>query len=1166
MSANCDDTFQQIQDLQRQVRELEAANDDLERMQRAATPVPRLAGDQVVTIQDRDGQPMAVSTADAQQFYREFAGLLTSQELDAIVRRGFGMRSKPIGSEGRFVNYDLLLQQVGPLTPESYAKLTEAFNQALRTSAPEEQGLLTTTYGREKIAEIMGDFYRQQGVPQPDVLARAAAASEPARQWVEELTFLRFHGDRSKRLYLDALGDLRDYMRATSGGVPPDALKQNAFEWFKTARFLDARQRLVTRKHAQSLRSLQEDIWDLGQFKLDPNDVEADQLLKSLTQPATEVQPNSHIARVIEAVDNNDPRAIDQLIQTAEIEGVDPSATLDEGWLNAHMRMGTALIKDSMLMNLQTQFKMNLGSNAVMFFYGPVQQMLENGFKMTPVGSFLTKDAIVDSAKVHAQAFGYARTVMNATWKRDLRDVFWDGIGFYNGNVDFHGTPDRMSRSGEIAEMQSIIDMPYIDRGNPLLTAADPHNMAMLTNKLQAAARILVFTQPRAAGRQGPGRLAAAWAALNPPKIGGTSKLSIAELDTFVPWKPALRGMAAVDEVFGKFQYLYKLSSDLQVEARMKAGELGLDTEEKRMAWVEERIGEAVYMASPTEANIKAFRETHGIKSELTDDDIAAAIAERNLAGSPTMATEASVDAMAYSQGTRFQQPPEGGDTYAGLPRAFFAAGDKLREHWAADRFILPFWRSPINAFFFDMGMAGAPLTSTARLIFTNPTPEQLARTKAAWVMSGAMLSTFGLLEGSEVIFGQSEKDPAKRNTIFGMKVGGLPLLNTLFLWKDVKDAFDAGADSRYDPVTAMSAVMKILTAQIVRQSGLQQFALIMDAMQQGNKTSLEKLRRFVGFMGAGQIPFTGAYRNLERGLGIDPNAFYRERERTPEEQFYNPRDDDSGIAKLLKNLEQLAYDTIPSIAAATDQPRKTLDHLGNPIGHVGGIDFSKALPFFPARWPAGKENETVYAELDRIGRLDPPKALLDRRLDGITMTPELQEEYNELMGTLRAPKDDMQPSAALSLAEKLPKLSFRLPVTAVTDSGIRVQEAKTETVPLVQYLDKVTPGATRKEAFYKMFTSEWYQRFQADPLYSTHPPGGLPASIRRERPAVQLADGLNAYYDFLAKQQLELRARDDSSAAAKEWSEAKTGLAGAAFELNLEQLKGIGGVLQPTQ
>lgn len=68
------------------------------------------------------------------------------------------MRSKPIGSEGRFVNYDLLLQQVGPLTPESYAKLTEAFSQALRTSAPEEYGLLTTTYGKEKLAEIMGDF------------------------------------------------------------------------------------------------------------------------------------------------------------------------------------------------------------------------------------------------------------------------------------------------------------------------------------------------------------------------------------------------------------------------------------------------------------------------------------------------------------------------------------------------------------------------------------------------------------------------------------------------------------------------------------------------------------------------------------------------------------------------------------------------------------------------------------------------------------------------------------------------------------------------------------------------------------------------------------------------------------------------------------------------
>lgn len=1184
MSA-CDDAFEQLQEIERQKRAIEDSDERLERVARAGDPIPSLSGDKTITMKDVNGRPIAVSTSEARRFYQEFAASLSSRELDDLIARGFGTAARPVGAEGRFSNYDAFLRQVGPLTPENQAKLSEVFDSALAESAPGEHSMLTEKYGREKLASMMADFYRREGMSQPQVIARAAAAAKGANEWISDLNMLRFQADRTKSYYLDAIQDIRDYMEALPGGEVPDALKQAAFGWYTSARFLHAKRNLVVRRHAQALRTMQEDIWSLGHYKLDRADREASEVLDVLTSDPGDLGPSSHFAKVVEAIDDGRPDQLTDLIEGGKIDDLDPSSALEEGWFNTHMRMGTALIKDSMLGSLNTQIRMNLGSNAIMYLAGPVQTTLENGFRLTKVGSYSTKEAFLESMKIHAEAHNFAQTTISTTWKRDLREAFWEGIGYYNGNIDFHGSSDRMTRAAEIKEMQAIIDMPYLNStdqvtidpatGKPrnlhwLGAATTVSNLGLLTNKLQAATRILFYTAPGGARSQGMNRAQAAWAAVNPPATGDPSKLKIATIDAFVPWKPMLRAMGAVDEVFGKYQFLYKLKAELEVKARMRAGDLGLDTPEKRAQWVDEQIGASVYQATPTEANIKAFRQAHGIKGELTDSEIAAAIAERNLAGSPTGATEEGVLAMERSMFLRQQVPPPEGEGMQGVPRAAYDAVERLRQHWVGDRFIMPFWRSPIGALYQNAGLAVSPATdlvglTRAALGVSNPGEAEVARMKASLVLSGALLSGFGALEAAGAIYGQSEKDPAKRNTIFGLKVGGLPLLETLFIWKDIKDRWIDAAENSYDATDVMSAMTKVVAATILRSSGLQQYALLMDALQDGTKTSMERLRRYVGFMGASQIPFIGYYRMAERGLGLDPTTFYRDGPQGGEEGMYLGQDDP--IEKLRSSLRELAYDTLPAIAAMAGQARKTTDHLGNDVGHLFGIDFSKSIPFFPAAWPQGKINDLVYSELDMLKRLDPPPALLKRQLDGIGMSDDLQWEYNDLMGAnSAAPAKGMLPSALLGLNGKVPKLSFKVPISVPTASGMRVEEKKNVDLPLSQLLDQVTPGKTRLEAFYAMFNSPWYRAYQADPRFSTHPKGGLPAGAMSDRPAILLVDSLNRYYHLLALQELERRAIDGRSAAAADWADKKTRISDEIRRRSLEAVQPATDILQPSQ
>ncbi len=1146
---NCDDAFQQIQELQEQNRKLQEQADEMERQMKAANIYSSAAKGDSVVLPGRNG-PVELDTADIQRGYQQLAGTMSSAEVDDIVARGFDKLAKPNGAEGRFQNYDRILREVDISTAEDYAKLAEALGITHERIAPGDFAFLTQTYDKERIADLISSYYSDLGASDPDLLAKAAVKTAPVLNAVENKVWLRFWADRTKRVYLDTLENIRDYMRAIPGAPVPSELKQEAFKQYKLALVMERHNNLVTRRHAQALRSQQE-ILGLEQFRLDLGDEQ--EIADAIGLTAKDLDKDEHFGRVVQAIDDG-PAGEEQLsllIDTTNMDGLDPKGRLDKDWFNAHMRMANALIKDSQLGNLQTQAKMNLGSNVVMAAFGPLQQTFENGAKLVPVGTQMTRSGLLEAGRITAEATQYALATLKTTWRRDLARVFDTGVSHYSGNLDTYGK-NLLTNAQELDDMQAILDMPYKPAANQFLAVAHPHNMALFTNKLQVAARVLALTKPF--GAKEMDRFAAAWSALGIDLGKGVQRLRIRDVDAYVPWKPFLRGMAATDEVFGKFQYLFKLKADLEVKARMEGAQLGLLTERDRASWVQARIDEAIYQATPTEANIKAFRKQNNLKgSDFTDDEIAALMAERNLAGAPSLGTTESFDALNYSAAMRFQNAPDGNPGEA-MDRGMMG----LRQNWMVDRFLMPYWRSPFMGMLFDHRLATVGLVDTIKMVGgNNPSPELVARVKAGWVMSGSLLLAFLALDSAGLVKGGTDPDPAKRNTIAGINLGGLPVANTLFLWKDMVDTTKAAMASEYDGQELGLAWMKVMTNHVTRQAGLQQVQLLLDYMLDGSQQAGEKLRQAVAFMGSGQIPFSGAIRNVERLAGSSRLDFYRDAPDTPAQSYLLEKD--NPLAKAEQFLRNWAYDSSGLVALATGAKRKTADHLGSPIGHIWGINFSKAVPLFvPSVWPSGKINDTVYSELDTQDMLDPPKPLLTRNLEGIAMSDDLQEEYNAIHGSIKGDAS-LPPTARLGIAGKKVQAFFPLPVEVVSDMGIRIKKNGGATLPLSQILDKVTAGKTKKEAFYALFTSPWYKAMEDDPATSANPPGGLPKALRRQKTAQLLISGITAYYDLLTQDELERRAASGASPAAKQWSDAKNDLAEQTFRQSESGLRTLG-------
>ena len=1107
--SSCEELYQERQRLLAEKRMLEEGASQLQHRLRAT----------VESGYTSDGENVIPDQA-VRDSLNDFERALEDPTLNRAVERGLEVGGRIDIGGGQPNNYVQLLQRMDVQTAADYAQLSQALLKTGQKLDPAGWRFASETYGKERIAQQIIESYAEFVDPN-QVIIKMAADAAPFMGMVERMTRLRLAADGYKKSFSGALEDIYNHLGGTDLPVPGE-FKVQAFNAYKLALLAERHYDMARRRTGQTLRSLQDDLGDTPAWKTDLDDGTDFVPDEAMVQETLALTPNDLgkdkvMGQVIDALDQLDAKKaaekIKQLNLLIKLDGLDPKSRLGKGdYFNHQMKLANLLAKDSQLFNESTQLKVNLGSNFVMAIVGPYRQAFENVGTATPYGTPFSREAWKSWGSAWS-GVKQAMDVVKASGREVFFDALKDGKTVFAGNRDTYGR-NLTSNDEVLARLNEITDMEYMPG-----MFLNPANAAIYRGKLQASVRLWVHD-----------------------KISGTPFSDYSG----VLLQPGLRLMGATDNVAGLWHYAFKLRNDLEMKYRAN----GFDTSRKSVQdQIDAEFEDGFYSANPTEAQIKAFRKENGIPgSEMTDDEIGAMIAEQKLAdtyGAPTMATKEAAGAELFSREMRMQNAPE-----EGLGKVVYEATQRARSRWEID-LAFPYFQSPLMGLLTDFTFTGiTPLIDTTRMLFgASYTPAQVARVKANWIIAGHMIAGFAALEAIDpnFIIGNGPIEPGERkewltdlkakglnpNSIGGVPfLGGIPILNTLFLWKDIKENFVTGTYSDYDQHKTLLSVAQVLTGQLARQTSLGQLNQVMELI-----TDPSKGGNLIGYMGAGQIPGIGGIRMAERMLGRRPQDYYRGADPTAAERAAGGVD---GLDEIERKLKELAYGTL-GLTGLISGARREKDWLGSKLQLPFGVQYKDAMShrFFPQLWPQDK----VYAELNAQNMLNPPEPLMNRTLEGVAMSDWLQKEYNDTYSEMRG---EQSLTARLQLSGIKPSVSFTLPIRADLPSGATVSSDRVISVPVAQWLEKHVKGKTPIEAFRSLISDPIYRAMQDNPGTTSDPRvRDQPPAERRKKAAQVMLKSIKTYYHLLTRDKLNT----SESSAAVEWRERRAALDQKAIE-----------------
>ena len=1100
---NCDD-------LQRQ---LAAAEAELARIQGEMAYTQRVSRQ----ISDSPG-------SDVSAIWRNFVGVADSPAVNAAVRRSLGERETPVGMEGRFTNFAQLADRFDDVQAQEMGAVTEALLGNWETRAPGDYAFVTATTTPEQFAGWVANGYRDLNLNYDAMLKAASRSVQPFMQLVENGTRLRTMADISKHNLVESIAALRGFMQE-AGDTPPTELGARFVEAYKKALILERHNAKARRSGGQYLQSLQRSIGEPGDLPAPTRDIWAPPEATPdapggdpLNLTPDDLGDDTLIGKVLQAIDQGPDgvEALKQLELDIRIDSIDPEAALDRLWRSPGARRDLGYFKDSWFWNFNTQAVLNLGSNAVMERVGLLRTAIENGPMMAPFGTKLFRTSMKDRLE-GVQVAWEANKQMGATMNLGAMELYKEG--FLTGNTPFANDVTVHGRSMDPEEALRVArEVWHKPIANPWTNIADfsPGGKGLLgdegllrdlRDKIHVGTRLTIHALLK--------------------KATGID----------FPINQAFAGLAAVDNVAGMRLFRFKMRNDLLMQARKDGLQLGLlddagipDTQRVN-DWVNKKMEDAVYQEIPTEQNLIDFRRKHSLTAEMVDDEQLRAymIKSKRVVGYPVLADDLSQRAWDYADKMRFQNTPDGplGGT------AYKVAKAVQESSWIGDAVLAPVIKMPINGLIFDvMEMGLGPTVPTLKYLNEKlhgrmPTAAQTAQVEAAWVTSGLLAAAFFALDNDTgKLTGNGPVDPRARqqwmtrmkaegrvpNSVYGIPIplGGIPILNTLFLWKDVKDAMEAAGASQMDTRKVGMGMMQILTGAIVRQTTLAMMQRLLELSSRGDEQAWGK---FAGWVASGQFnPFSGPTRMIERYSGSTRNDMFEypnispadeqliaKAELPPELQF--TRD---GIKNLLVNLQPLA-------GRIAGIPYRETDWLGRAIHLPEGMDQEG----FPSGFP-GFYNSPVHRELEKQQLLDPPTPLLSAHHKGVPLSPEVQKELNGYIGTIVG-EDDFPATRYLAGQAFTYAVQGREETIIDLPNGSKVRFGVNVPIPTVlgDAVARAVKGRTVYQAMEHLFRSPEYKAIQANKLTSSNPEvNDLPPAARLQQPGPWMIRAVKSYYE----------------------------------------------------
>ena len=1008
--------------------------------------------------------------------------------------------------EGQPVNFQQRLRDQPEEVVRDYAVLTNSLRQAGVKNMPDEFVLKGYSSPTRRAEMLQG--LSQRGDTKA-WLRTMAGSGERFNGLVDDVVIVRYAHDTAKEVYAAGARDVLTFVRENPGVKLPDDQAVKLFRQFKVA--------LMAQRHYDYIRGAWGRIGQALQGKgfegplqdfVDPDVVRAfDEAEEMIGQAADDVSieaagkltpdqltADQSFSRVLEALDKaqtNPDAAIEQLtleINNIRITGVEPRMESPAAIQYNRLKRFNLLTKDWQLFNERTNF-LNFGSNKIMALFGPYRQFYEDLMQFREVQGTSISRAATQAWAANYEGLGAAALAVRDAGKEVFVDAFRDGKAMYANNVDTYGK--RFQPPEEL--------------------------VAELEDTKKAAIK----------GGQGKGPHRRLASLANPERYGRYFHTGVRLWmyektgDSF--WlRPGFRTMGGVDNVSGFTYSVYKIRHDLEMKARLQGKQMNFedaaDPQKAMDDWIEQQFMESFYSMQPTEAQRIAFRREQGIPADMLDDQriddmiMETRVSEKYGGMVPNKETRA---ASQFSDEMRFANiPGEPGGPVRGL----YMGGKAIQQQPLVEA-VAPYFQAPFLGVGFDASMTGLP--GIARL-FTEMTPDQVRRNKANMVMAGHVWAMWGLLSAGGLIVGNGPVNKEQRrewliklkaqglepNSIAGVPLrGGFPIINTLFLMEDIKSNVDGAFFSKYDQLSVVEAVTGVLLGYLSRGSAIGQIQQLMEVAY-SDRGMGSKLGGFVGYIGAGRYTPSGPMRSLERISNSQSSDLYRDGEWNEKDYEDIPHDQ---METWERYLRETAYN-VTGLAGAFGGKYKDKDWLGTDIRKPWGMDLMTYLQnrFTPVEHP----NDKVYAELDYLDLLDPPKELIAKRLRDVPMTDDMQKFWNDTYGQLRGTTDPY-------LVGTPATYSVRAPLMDITDkTGLRFQkDLNLWTIDMRLFLGKHTEGKTMLEAARSLMNDPLYKAMedQEPTSFSTD----APAAERRRKPAAVMMLGLKRYYAEMTTTQM---------------------------------------------
>lgn len=1099
--ADCNDLYEQRQKLLAQKRDMERQLKENRRsIDLDLDQAPPSAAAPVVFRTRKPGEKVVLTPKEVDRQLQYAMKQAQSSAVAEQVERGFRMNEKPNGALGRFVNYSRL-------TPdqENVAKLLEAFSIARKDLMPEIHTHLTKKFTARDAAEAILDT-QQDFIKDREGLLQEMVRQVRGLEYLPEIvTRVRVIKEDAAAAFLDATEAMVRQGEANPGIDVDTKLTNDAWAAGKWALVLNHLDDFAKRKVAQAQVS--------RQFKgLSPDRLFSDFDAGRVTALSREqVNPKTLMGQIMLHIDQGDIQGLKNLLTRARSLQKTGELDLEADWFNQHMRDISVLRKDGMLSGIQTLAYRNPVSGVGMLFAGAARQGIDASLRL---GSF--------------KGLAIAATSM-----REL-------LG--NLDVGFKLAKNSLTNGGSVMELR----LERIANEAGTHVKADEHaelisrllNQPVMGNPAQRAA--IVY-----------GKIYAAWRTL----------LSDVAFKGALPKLPALRAMGAADEMIRWAAYTNSVRLGAEVEALET---LGKDASRKAIDdYIDNAIQQATFSGTVTPDDLRAYRRSRGLSAaNAPDEEIVQRIANE-LVGAPTLNTPLSQRALEESRiatGTQSYPDNPGGRLLAAIDR-------NRQESWVTDQFI-PFFRNPMNMFMFtvDTALPVRPATSvavdTGRIIYdrlTKGSTDVKVNTLAASqvILSGAMFSGWVVGHAMGIIRGGGPQDPQRRQEWLrfnrpysigpeGQKAAQLSLagidpFDVLFTWSDVADLAAEGKISIYDQQTMVTGIGEAL-ARIVRRKAA--FATVSRFLEWINDPVRNKVTDVLALTAGSYVPQIGNQRDLARV--IEPDDRPLRTQPISAEERYQLGDD--RLNALVQSLKDFTYQANPLLAVIGQAPRDR-DWLGTRVKRPLGIAVDALLPFMPVLMP----DSPVHQWLLDNGIAMKPRS--NGKLEGVTMTPEIEDRYRTLMREVVA-SPQLPPSVRLRLSGDAAMVSFAATKSVMTTvNGVKmpIKETVSESVDISPIVDRLTAGRNMHDALLALKNDPWYQSIESDPDLSTRPDiRDLPRSLRRRGITQKLVNTIVTYYDRLAMDQM----RNSSHPVDLDWHQRELALSDAAFEDQLQLLQ----------